>query len=123
MNVGGFTAESDIVGRRVKIAWDVQLDDGEGLGAAPALLLRRKERDFEFPAPGGGDDPFLVYDSAAFPPAGLTVTEIDLGEAVVDGVRTVTTADSVSSPIDDVPVEVLRWTRTVSFDAARTPTG
>lgn len=123
MNVGGFTAESDIVGRRVKISWDVHLDEGEGLGAAPTLVLRRKERDFEFPAPGAGDDPFLVYASAAFPPPGGTVTEIDLGEAVADGIRTVTTVDSISLPIDDVPVEVLRRTRTVSFDAGRNPTG
>jgi phage tail-like protein len=122
MRVGGFTAESDIVGRRVKVSWDVQLDEGEGLGAAPALVLRRKERDFEFPAPGA-DDPFLVYASAAFPPADLSVTEIDLGEAVEQGVRTVTTAQSVSFPIDGVPVEVLRRTRTVSFDGARNPTG
>src|SRR4029077_12597588 len=66
---------------------------------------------------------FRVYASAAFPPPGATATEIDLGEAVADGVRTATTVDSISLPIDDVPVEVLRRPRTVSFDAARNPTG
>ena len=122
VRVGGFRAESDIVGRRVKVSWDVQLDEGEGLGAAPALVLRRKQRDFEFPD-AGADDPFLVYDSAAFPPAGAEVTEIDLGEAVDRGIRTVTTAESVSREIDGVAFEVLRRTRTVSFDAARNPSG
>jgi phage tail-like protein len=123
VRVGGFTAESDIVGRRVKVSWEVRLNEGEGMGAAPALVLRRKERDFEFPAPGVDDDPFLVYASGAFPPAVGTVTEIDLGPAVEQGVRTMTTVDSVAVPIDGVPVEVLRRTRTVSFDSARNPTG
>jgi phage tail-like protein len=123
VRVGAFTAESDIVGRRVKVSWEVGLDEGEPLGAAPALVLRRKERDFEFPAAGSDDDPFLVYATAAFPPAEGAVVEIDLGEAVDQGVRTVTTAESVSLPFDGVQVEVLRRTRTVSFDAARNPTG
>jgi phage tail-like protein len=123
MNVSAFTAESDIVGRRIKLSWEVELDEGEGLGAAPAVALRRKERDFEFPEPGADDDPFLAYASAAFPPQSGTVTEIDLGEAVEDGVRTVTTAESVSLTTEVGPFEVLRRTRTVRFDAARNPTG
>jgi phage tail-like protein len=122
MRVGSFTAESDVVGRRVRVSWEVELAEGEGVGAAPALVLRRKQRDFEFADPGPGD-PFLVYDSAAFPPAGAGVAEIDLGEAVEDGVRTVTTAESVSRELGGVPVEVLRRTRTLRFDAARVPTG
>jgi hypothetical protein len=103
VKVGSFTAESDLVGRRVRVSWEVSLDEGEGLGAAPAVVLRRKERDFEFPAPGG-DDPFLVYDSSAFPPPGTTVTEIDLGEEAAAAGRTVTTADSVARELGGVPV-------------------
>jgi phage tail-like protein len=122
VKVGSFTAESDLVGRRVRVSWEVSLDEGEGLGAAPAVVLRRKERDFEFPAPGG-DDPFLVYDSSAFPPPGTTVTEIDLGEEAAAAGRTVTTADSVARELGGVPVEVLRRTRTVLLDATRTPVG
>jgi phage tail-like protein len=121
MNVEGFTAVADIVGRRVKVSWDVVLEQGETLGAGPALTVRRKERDFEFPSPRGGDDPFLVYDSKAFPPAETTVTEVDLGEAVEGGARAVGTAQSVAREIGDVPVEVLRRTRTVVFDANRNP--
>jgi phage tail-like protein len=122
MKVGGFSADADIVGRRVKVSWDVQLESGEGLGAAPTLAVRRKQRDFEFPA-RVANDPFLVYDSSAFPPAGTNVVEVDLGEAVDQDVRTVATAESVSRELDDVAVEVLRRTRTVRFDANRNPTG
>src|SRR5262245_20988163 len=122
MRVGGFSADADVVGRRVKISWDVHLESGEGLGAAPALALRRKQRDFEFPA-RDPDDPFLVYDSTAFPPAGTDVVEIDLGEAVEKDVRTVAGALSASREVDGVDVEVLRRTRTVRFDANRNATG
>ena len=122
MRVAGFRADADIVGRRARISWEVALDQGEGLAAAPRLALRRKQRDFEFPD-AGPDDPFLVYDSATFPPGGTSVTEVDLGEAVERGARTVATAESVAREIDGVPVEVLRRTRTVTFDAARNPIG
>jgi phage tail-like protein len=122
VKVGGFSADADVVGRRVKLSWNVELESGEGLGAAPALALRRKQRDFEFPT-RVANDPFAVYDSAAFPPAGAAVTEIDLGEAVDQDVRTVTTAESVSREIDGVAVEVLRRTRTMRFDANRNATG
>jgi phage tail-like protein len=123
MKVGSFSAEADIVGRRARISWEVSLGEGEGLGAAPALALRRKQRDFDFPDAGAGDDPFLVYDSTKFPPAGTAVAEVDLGEAVDHGARTVATAQSVTREIDGLLVEVLRRTRTVSFDAARNPVG
>jgi len=120
VKVEGFKAVADIVGRRVKISWDVVLEGGEGLGAAPAVMLRRKERDFEFPPPAAAD-PFLVYDSASFPQAGTQINEIDLGETLEDGARTVTTAESAAREIGGVPVEVLRRTRAVAFDAARNP--
>jgi phage tail-like protein len=121
VRVESFNAAADLVGRRVKVAWDVVLEEGEGVGAAPAVVLRRKERDFEFPDPSGGPDPFLVYDSAAFPPAGAAVTEVDLGETREADRRTVTTAQSVSREVEGLPVEVLRRTRAVTFDAARNP--
>jgi phage tail-like protein len=121
VRVGAFSADADIVGRRVRVSWEVQLDEGEGMGAAPALVLRRKQRDFEFPESGAGGDPFVVYDSTAFPPAGVSVAEVDLGEAVDRGARTVATAQSVTREIDGISVEVLRRTRTVTFDAARNP--
>jgi phage tail-like protein len=122
VRITDFTAAGDIVGRRVKISWEVVLDDGEPLGPGPTLTLRRKERDFEFPAPGAGADPFLVYDSAGFPPAG-TVTEVELVETIADGRRTTTTAESVSRELDGTHVEVLRRTRAIAFDPERKPIG
>jgi phage tail-like protein len=117
MRVEGFNAVADIVGRRVKLSWDVVLDAGEGLDKAPRITLRRKQRDFEFVAAASVG---LVYDSAAFP-ASTTVTEVDLGETRADGLRTSTLARSVSRRTADVSVEVLRHTRAISFDAARRP--
>lgn len=121
MRIDPLTATADIVGRRALVAWRIALDDGEGVAAVPPVALRRKQRDFEFPDPGGGPDPFLIFDSAAFPPAGGTVTEVDLGETLSQGMRTVTTVQSVSREVDGVPVEVLRRTRAVTFDARRMP--
>ncbi|MGH9277029.1 MAG: phage tail protein [Acidimicrobiales bacterium] len=114
MRIEGFTAVADVVGRRVKASWEVVAEGDESLAAAPQLVLRRKERDFELP-PRASGDPFLVYDSAAFPPPGTTVTELDLGGAVVDGGHTVTVAESASAVIAGTPTEVLRRTRTTTF--------
>ena len=114
MRISSFAATADIVGRRVVVSWDVVPEDGETLADAPGIVLRRKHRDFEFPAPPAGPgaaDPFAVYDSGAFPPPGGTVTEIDLGGTLVDGVRTTTVAESVAAPVDGRMVEVLRRTR------------
>jgi phage tail-like protein len=119
MNVDRFSATADIIGRRVKISWDVALAEGEGLDKAPRLVLRRKERDFEFPAVTGVDT-FVVYDSGALPP-GTTVTEVDLGETRTDGMRTSTLARSISRRTGDVSVEVLRHTRTITYDQQRRP--
>lgn len=69
MRIENVTAAADVVGRRVRVGWDVVLDDGELPADVPAVTVRRKERDFEFPA---DDGPFRVYDAAAFPPAGCT---------------------------------------------------
>jgi phage tail-like protein len=114
MRIEGFAARADIVGRRIAVSWDVVPGEGETLADAPVLTLRRKERDFEFPPPGAGD-PFLVYASTAFPPAGARVTEIDLGADLAAGLRTVTLAESVSLPVSGREVEVLRRTRTTTF--------
>jgi phage tail-like protein len=123
VKVESFSAAADIVGRRVKVSWEVSLEPGEGLGAAPRLVLRRKERDFEFLAPAAGPDPFLVYDSAAFPSAGADVVELQLGETVEQGTKVRVVAESASRVIDGVPVEVLRRTRAVAFDPDGEPAG
>lgn len=114
MRVEGFAAVADVVGRRVTISWDLVPEGGETLPAAPALVLRRKERDFEFP-PRRPNDPFIVYDGGAFPPAGTKVTEIDLGTRVTEDSRTGTIAESAARVIDGRPTEVLRRTRATTF--------
>ena len=114
MRVENFAAEADIVGRRVKVSWDLVPEGGEALPAAPAMVLRRKERDFEFPPPVA-QDPFLVYDGATFPPPGTDVTEIDLGGTLHQGVRTRAVAESAAAMVGGRLVEVLRRTRTTTF--------
>lgn len=122
MRIEDFTADADIVGRRVRVSWEVALDPGETPAQIPRVTLRRKERDFEFPAPGA-DDPFLVYDSSAFPPPGTEVTEVDLGGRPPEaGSRSVAAAESAAIAVEGRPAEVLRRTRTTIFDAAGTPT-
>ena len=115
MRIEGFAASADIVGRRVKVGWDVVLEDGETPADVPALTLRRKERDFDFPA---DDSPFVVYASATFPPPAATVTEIDLGgQLLPDGGRRQGLAESAARIEAGREVEVLRRTRTTTLGA------
>lgn len=75
MRVENVRAEADLVGRRVRVGWDLVPGEGEDLADAPRLRLRGKRHDFQFPAP---DDDFVVYDSAAFPPPGtLLAAEVE----------------------------------------------
>ena len=79
MIIDRFSAESDLVARRVRVAWTLTPAPGETLADAPRRTLRRKTRDFEFPQPPLAPDPYLVYDSAAFPPIpGGGISVIDL---------------------------------------------
>jgi phage tail-like protein len=93
-----FLAEADVVGGRVKLSFD----------ATGAAVIRRKRRDFEFPAEG-----FVAYDDREFPPPGTEVTEVDLGTTIEDGQRTVRFAESVSRDGS----EILRRTTATTFDA------
>jgi phage tail-like protein len=123
MRIAGFQADADLVGRRLRLSWELTPSPGESLsGPAPRVLLRRKTRDFELPAaPAEGEDPFLVYDSRAFPPAGTTVAELVPWEERVDGGRVVTTVESATGELSGQPVEVLRRTTRTTFDAAGQP--
>src|SRR6185436_14057723 len=67
MRVSDFDAEADLVGGRIRVRWDFVPDAGETLSSVPRIVVRRKQRDFEFP-PVAAVDPFLVYDSGRFPP-------------------------------------------------------
>lgn len=110
MRIENFTAAADVVGLRVTVGWDVVLEGAETPADVPAITVRRKERDFAFPA---DDAAFVVYASTAFPPDGGTVTEIDLGGRLLpDGGRALTTAESVARGVAGRDVEVLRRTRT-----------
>lgn len=109
-----FQAEADIIGRRIRVSWELDLAALAG-APAPAVRLRRKERDFEFPTPAA-PDPFLVYSSSAFPPSGTQVVELPGWEETEGGLRRRTVVESVSRPVDGRPVEVLRRTTTTAFD-------
>ena len=116
MRLVALTAESDLVGRRINVGFDLYPGEGETLADAPAVRVRRKTRDFEFP-PGREGDPHLLYDTAAFPPAGAEVAEIDLGVRLEDAQRILTVADSAWREIGGQRVEVLRRTTATRFDA------
>ena len=120
MRFTGISAAPDIVGRRIQVTWGWQLDDGEVLSAIPAVTVRRKERDWELP-PESDPDPFAVYSDAGFPPAGTTVSEVDLGTTLEGDTRTTLRAESASAPVDGIAREVLRRTLRTTFDGLGRP--
>ncbi len=115
MRLEGLQATADIVGRRLRVSWTWTLAALETAGDVPHVQLRRKERDFEFP-PSPPPDPFVVYDSAMFPPPPIpnvrTVIDLPAWEEVDDGLRVHGTAISVAAVVSGRPVEQLR--RTIS---------
>ena len=114
MRLESFGAEADLVGRRVRIAWDLIPEaDGE-LGQPGQMVLRRKTRDFEFPA-GGGADPFAIYDSNAFPPSGTQATVAQGWESRDGANRIVTSVDSAWVDANGRRMEVLRRTTYTTF--------
>lgn len=112
-----FQAAADIIGRRIRVSWELEPEGDETLAAAPPLLLRRKERDFDFPAPGSGEDPFLVYDSTTFPPGPPAVaTDLPGWETQEeDGRRTAWSVISVARPLAGRLVETARRTVATTF--------
>jgi phage tail-like protein len=121
MTITSFAAQADIVGRRIRIAWDFVPAAGEALADSPVVVLRRKQRDYAFPVPGG-TDPYLVYDAANFPPApvagSLIVTDLDDWETIQDGERHVYQPISVAVSANGRFVEVLRRTTVTVFDSS-----
>lgn len=120
MQITEFSASADIVGRRVLLSWLVLFEGADTLASAPEVRVRRKLRDFQFP-PVATPDPFGVYDSTAFPPAGSSVAELDRGSQSMDGQRQDTVVDSASVAVDGIPVEILRRTRRTTFRPDGTP--
>ncbi|HEY4240009.1 MAG TPA: hypothetical protein VGM88_09350 [Kofleriaceae bacterium] len=111
MQIVGFTATPDLVGRRVRIQWQFVPDDGESVANVPQVTVRRKTGDFDFPAaPASGADPFLVYASLQFPPPAVTITELTDWETTDDdtGERTAWSALSISQIIGGRQAEIAR---------------
>jgi len=119
IRIQDFSAEADIVGRRVQVHWTFELAGGEPLSAIPRVIVRRKLLDFEFP--GAAPDPFLVYDSAAFPPQGAIVDEVPGWERREGSLRTLVTVESVKRTVEGRLSEVLRRTTATTFDLAGRP--
>lgn len=118
MRFAGFGATPDIVGGRVWLTWDYALDALETPGDAPDILVRRKRRDFDFPALVPGD-PYLVYDSATFPPAPvpgvLQVIDLPREEGIEGELRIVAEAISVAAVAAGQAIEVQRRQRSVFY--------
>ncbi|MBE8516887.1 hypothetical protein ILP97_05045 [Amycolatopsis sp. H6(2020)] len=111
MRIESFAANADLVGRRVVLRWAFVADAGETVADQPPVTVRRKRRDFEFPAAGPGD-PYLLYDSATFPPVpvpdALLVRDLPDVDSVVGADRVRERTCSVAEVRQGQPVEVLR---------------
>jgi phage tail-like protein len=120
MKLSNFDAESDLVGRRIRLSWLFILENDETLASIPPVVVRRKVRDFEF-MPLTTADPTLVYDSTAFPPAGGILTEVPGWEVRNDSQHQVTQVETVAQPVNGQLVEVRRRTITITYDASNQP--
>ncbi|GAB2679039.1 phage tail protein [Nocardia goodfellowii] len=107
MTTVGFDASADLIGRRILLSWTVVPDANGGLAR---VSVHRKARDFDFPAAAA---PYLVYDSAAFPPpesAEVAVRRLPGAVDLVEGLRRTTETISVARPDGARMREVLRRT-------------
>jgi phage tail-like protein len=122
MRIGELAATADLVGRRVRLGWTFTPEDGETVADAPRVTVRRKERDFAFPPPTARD-PYLVYDSATFPPAPLPavleVRDLPDRELVDDAQRVTERTITVADITAGQPREVLRRTVRTVFSPDR----
>ncbi|MCU0919056.1 MAG: phage tail protein [Burkholderiaceae bacterium] len=119
MIIDRFHAESDLVGRRLRVSWRLAPEVGETLADAPLQQLRRKTRDFEFVQPWLVPDPYLVYDSASFPllGPGASVSELPQREEWVQGLQHVIDTVSVADDVGGQPLERLRRTLRTAYDS------
>jgi phage tail-like protein len=109
MQLTTFRADAHAAGQRIDLSWEIHPERGERLdGSLPPVRIRRKQRDFEYPAvPEGNADPFLIYDEATFS-ADTTLPahyEIEAGYRITEEVD----ADEVADA--DEP-QRRRWIRT-----------
>ena len=119
MKFEGLHSHADLIGRRIWLSWDYSLAPLETPGDVPDVTLRRKQRDFGFP-PLEPNDPYLIFDSAAFPPAPVPgvqiVTDMADEETFEEGLRIERQTVSVAAVTDNVPLEVQRHVRSVYYD-------
>jgi len=115
MSIVEFHAEADIVGHRIKVTWDFDVVALGQLSAIPSVTVRRKRRDFEYPS-ATVPDPFLVYDSSAFPPAGTVAVDLPGWEERESERRIIVTVESASRLFAGRRVEVLRRTIATTYD-------
>ena len=124
MKVKDFKAEADIVGQRIRISWTFEPEGSETVADVPQVRLRRKLRDFEFPPPAAVD-PFLVYDSTAFPPVPvpgvIDVTELPGWEVLEADGKHVYSATSVAGYFFGRRQEIMRRTVATTFDEVGMP--
>jgi phage tail-like protein len=120
MKIQRFAACADLVGRRNLIGWHFTFEPDETLAQIPRVVVRRNVRDFAF-APIVPDDPTVMYDSADFPSATETMTELPPREATEDGLRAVTIVESAARPLSGRMIEVRRRSTTTIFDARNRP--
>ena len=124
MIIDRFIADADLVARRVRVAWTLTPGPGETLADAPRQTLRRKTRDFEFPQPPLAPDPYLVYDSAAFPPipgGGISVIDLPPWEERDGAERIVHEAISVAQDVGGQPLERMRRIVATTYGADGQP--
>lgn len=119
MRFTGLDCAADLVGQRIRAEWAFALDADESEGDIPDVLLRRKRRDYEFPPLALGD-PYLVYDSASFPPPPVpgSVSVVDLpGQDWFEGTeRLIRRAVSVGAIAGQETREILREIRVSRYD-------
>lgn len=114
MKIAGFSAEADLIGRRVRVRWEFVPGPGEAVTDIPHVELRRKLRDFEFPTVQPPHaDPFVAYRSQDFPPDDATVTELPAWETEEDGLTVRWSALSLSRVHPEVGREVEFFRRTI----------
>ncbi|MFN7997434.1 MAG: hypothetical protein U0Q18_27705 [Bryobacteraceae bacterium] len=109
MTLDYFEAEPELTGGRIRLRWRFTLDGG---GAPPQVRVVRKTRDYEY----GSEADFLIYSSAAYPPAGATVVALPDDAWRADGADVFAATESVQRN----RVEILRRT-TVTGASEGTP--
>ncbi|MBV9787507.1 MAG: hypothetical protein JOZ51_05005 [Chloroflexi bacterium] len=118
MKIADFQATTDLVGRRIRVIWDFVLEGADSLADIPRVTVRRKPRDFDYPA----DPRFLLYDSGAFPPADTVAADLPVWERRDENGRWLIAVETVRRTAGGQTIEVLRRTTTTFYSLNGLPT-